>query len=266
MLAHAEAPAGRAGVHAEVYAGVTPTEGVAPVRTYPCGKAQPPALARDLRAPTRCTMLDRLICVFIVIGGVTGLCAVTWPGSFPAGDPGAVLHSERVHGCGRLVLRRTGRGRVSRRPASHQHRPDLVRQDGRRGGAPRPPSALATFAHGRRPGHRHRRGPPPRQTGGECHPGLAHDPGAGPLYRRGASSAGCRGTPSVDVGSSPPLSEFDVAIVSCAAPGIEPGQVEVSVSFHAAAAAAESRYTSSRWQACSTERRLSRTSAKSTAE
>ena len=91
VLAHAEAPAGRAGVHAEVYAGVTPTEGVAPVRTYPCGKAQPPALARDLRAPTRCTMLDRLICVFIVIGGVTGLCAVTWPGSFPAGDPVAIL-------------------------------------------------------------------------------------------------------------------------------------------------------------------------------
>ena len=31
----------------------------------------------------RITMLDRLICVFIVIGGVTGLCAVTWPGPFP---------------------------------------------------------------------------------------------------------------------------------------------------------------------------------------
>ena len=36
-------------------------------------------------------MLDRLIRVFIVIGGVTGLCAVTWPGPFPVGDPVAVL-------------------------------------------------------------------------------------------------------------------------------------------------------------------------------
>ena len=36
-------------------------------------------------------MLDRLIRVCIVIGGVTGVCAVTWPGPFPVGDPVAVL-------------------------------------------------------------------------------------------------------------------------------------------------------------------------------
>ena len=36
-------------------------------------------------------MLDRLIRIFCVIGGVTGLCAVTWPGPFPVGDPVAVL-------------------------------------------------------------------------------------------------------------------------------------------------------------------------------
>ena len=33
--------------------------------------------------------------------------------------------------------------RVSLRPAPHQHLPDLIRQDGRRVGAPRPLSALA---------------------------------------------------------------------------------------------------------------------------
>ena len=91
-------PLAQHGVWGGATPGITPgatpppsATGVAPVRTYPCEKAQPPALARDLRAPTRCTLLDRLIRVFIVIGGVTGLCAVTWPGSFPAGDPVAIL-------------------------------------------------------------------------------------------------------------------------------------------------------------------------------
>ena len=36
-------------------------------------------------------MIDRLIQIFIVIGGVTGVCAVTWPGPFPVDDPVAVL-------------------------------------------------------------------------------------------------------------------------------------------------------------------------------
>ena len=36
-------------------------------------------------------MLNRLMRVFVVIDGVTGLCAVTWPGPFPVGDPVAVL-------------------------------------------------------------------------------------------------------------------------------------------------------------------------------
>ena len=36
-------------------------------------------------------MLDRFIRIFIVIGGVSGVCALTWPGMFPAGDPVAVL-------------------------------------------------------------------------------------------------------------------------------------------------------------------------------
>ena len=36
-------------------------------------------------------MLDRFTRVFVVISGVTGVCAVTWPGPFPVGDPVAVL-------------------------------------------------------------------------------------------------------------------------------------------------------------------------------
>ena len=36
-------------------------------------------------------MLDRLIRVFIVIAGVSLVCAFTWPGPFPEGDPVAVL-------------------------------------------------------------------------------------------------------------------------------------------------------------------------------
>ena len=41
---------------------------------------------------------------------------------------------------------RTGRGRVSRRPASHQHMPDLVRQFARGVGVSRQASPLASFA------------------------------------------------------------------------------------------------------------------------
>ena len=36
-------------------------------------------------------MIDRLIRIFTVIGGVTAVCALTWPGPFPVGDPVAVL-------------------------------------------------------------------------------------------------------------------------------------------------------------------------------
>ena len=36
-------------------------------------------------------MSDRLLRLFVVIGGVACVCAVTWPGPFPVGDPVAVL-------------------------------------------------------------------------------------------------------------------------------------------------------------------------------
>ena len=45
-------------------------------------------------------MIDRLIRIFVVIGGVSGVCALTWPGMFPAGDPVAVLvryHTPNVY-------------------------------------------------------------------------------------------------------------------------------------------------------------------------
>ena len=36
-------------------------------------------------------MIDRLTRIFMVIGGVSGVCALTWPGMFAVGDPAAVL-------------------------------------------------------------------------------------------------------------------------------------------------------------------------------
>ena len=45
-------------------------------------------------------MLDRFIRIFIVIGGVSGVCALTWPGLFPVDDPVAVLvryHTPNVY-------------------------------------------------------------------------------------------------------------------------------------------------------------------------
>ena len=42
-------------------------------------------------------MIDRGIRICCVIGGVTGVCALTWPGPFPVGDPrggsGPLLHA-----------------------------------------------------------------------------------------------------------------------------------------------------------------------------
>ena len=52
-------------------------------------------------------------------------------------------------------------------------------------GLRRPPFDVATFAHGRPPGHRQRRGIFPRDTDGGPRPGLAPDLGAGPLSWRG---------------------------------------------------------------------------------
>ena len=129
-----------------------------------------PAHARAGRRAERSgPMLDRLIRAFLVVGGVSVAGAWTWPGPFPEADPLAVLvryHTPNVYtGRRRVVLRGARRGGVPGRAIPYQHIPDLVRPDGRPCGAPVPPSGVATFAHGRRPGHRHRRGPP----SGESH-------------------------------------------------------------------------------------------------
>ena len=45
-------------------------------------------------------MLDRLIRAFLVVGGVSGACAWTWPAAFPEADPVAVLvryHTPNVY-------------------------------------------------------------------------------------------------------------------------------------------------------------------------
>ena len=61
----------------------------------------------------------------------------------------SVGHGLRLRGSDTAVTPirgRTGRGRVSRRPASHQHMPDLVRQFARGVGVSRQASPLASFA------------------------------------------------------------------------------------------------------------------------
>ena len=115
-----------------------------------------------LDAPTSGALRDRILRAFLVAGGVSAVAAWTGPGVCPEADPGAGLVRHDTpnvsNGCRRLVRRRAGRGRVTRRPICCRHVPDLVRPDGRQGGAPRAPSPLATFAHVRPPGLRHRRG------------------------------------------------------------------------------------------------------------
>ena len=52
------------------------------------------------RAETSGPMFDRLIRAFLVVGGVSVVCAWTWPGAFPEADPVAVLvryHTPNVY-------------------------------------------------------------------------------------------------------------------------------------------------------------------------
>ena len=105
-------------------------------------------------------MLDRLIRAFLVVGGVSVGCAWTWPGAFPKADPVAVLvryHTPNVY---RAVVAwyylAPGVAVFLARAIPHQFGADLVRPDGRPCRAPVPPSALAAFAFGGRPGDRRR--------------------------------------------------------------------------------------------------------------
>ena len=97
----------------------------------------------------------------------------------------SLSHAARVRRCRRVVRRRARRGRAAGRAISSQHITDLVRPHGRPCRAPVPPSRVAAFAYGGRPGHRHWRSASPGQRHREPDPGMANDPGAGPPYRRG---------------------------------------------------------------------------------
>ena len=94
------------------------TGGSLPSGCIPAGRLSRPPRRASESASTRCAMLDRFIRVCIVIGGVTGVCAVTWPGPFPAGDPGRCCMNTRC-GWG-------GVARTSRDPPQEPHYKDEV--------------------------------------------------------------------------------------------------------------------------------------------
>ena len=105
-------------------------------------------------------MIDRLLRALLVIGGVSAACAWTWPGAFPEGDPVAVLvryHTPTVYaGVVAWYYVAPGVAALLAAQFSRQHVTDLVRPDGRHLRVPIPAPQVAAFAHGRRPGHRHR--------------------------------------------------------------------------------------------------------------
>ena len=134
-------------------------------------------------------MLDRLIRAFLVVGGVSVASAWTWPGAFPEADPVAVLvryHTPNVYTAvvawyyvaPGVAVFLAGRFLIS------TSRIWFARMGVGLGLRARLP-ALATFAHGRRPGHRRRRGashgPSHREPGSR----MVDHPGTWPLYRRG---------------------------------------------------------------------------------
>ena len=134
-------------------------------------------------------MIDRLIRIFIVIAGVSLVCAFTVPGRFPADDPvavlvrydtpntylavrawyyvapgvAAVLAIQLVISTSRIWFARWG-GRLGLR-AGLPTWPLSPTSDG--------PAIVIGEVH-----HRVKLTESP-------HPGMAHDPGAGALYRRG---------------------------------------------------------------------------------
>ena len=134
-------------------------------------------------------MGDRLIRALLVIGGVSAASAWTWPGAFPEADPVAVLvryHTPNVYtavvawyyvapGVAALLagqfLLSTSRIWFAR----------MGVRVGLRSSLPRWP--LSPTADG--PGDRRRRSASPGQTRREPDPGMADDPRAWPLYRRG---------------------------------------------------------------------------------
>ena len=151
------------------------------------GRTTRPRRARD--APPRGPMGDRRRRACLVIGGLSAAGAWTWPGGCPEADPVAVLvrsHTPTVYaavvGWDDVA---SGVGRAAGRAMCRQPVADLVRPDGRPSRAPVEPSGVATFAHVRRPGPRHRRGASSGPRGRESDPRMVDDPRAWTLYRRG---------------------------------------------------------------------------------
>ena len=127
--------------------------GSLPSVRIPAGRlTRPPEARAD--APERGAMLDRLLRLFVVIGGVSCVACVHVAGTVPrrrsVGGPGPLPHAHVLSSRRRLVLRRAGRGRLSGRDAGRQYLPDLVRPRGRPARAPQPPSRLAAVADVRR--------------------------------------------------------------------------------------------------------------------
>ena len=109
-------------------------------------------------------MLDRLIRAFLVVGGVSVACAWTWPGVFPEADPVAVLVRSHTPNVYRAVVAwyYVAPG-VAVFLAGHllisTSRIWFVGWASVWGAGPA--LHVAAFAHGRRAGHRRRRGPSP---------------------------------------------------------------------------------------------------------
>ena len=138
------------GCHARCH---TPS-GVAPVRMYPCRKADRPARWPDGPPPRGARGVTNSSAPFSSSAASGPRPPGRGPAVCPAADPVAVL--VRVHGHAELLprRRRVGRpharlGRVPRRAIPHQHITELDRQDGHPCGAPVPPAGAATFAHAR---------------------------------------------------------------------------------------------------------------------
>ena len=144
-------------------------------RPYVSLREGSPARARARRSATPSgPMRDVLLRAFLVIGGISAACAWDVAGRVPRGRPRGRArprpHAERVRGGRRLVRRRARRGHVPHGPISHQPVADLVRPDGRQFWAPVPPSRVAAFADGGRPGDRRRGGPSPRSEPSRSRP------------------------------------------------------------------------------------------------
>ena len=191
-LFFAAGAARRRGVWHQVYHLVyhTPTAvgGVAPVLNYPCGKAQPPAQARDWtrRRAARC---------------VTGFSAcssssaasVPWPrGRGRACAPRPIPAPFWCATTRRMCPRPSSSGTTSRRTWPCNSSADVLSArpgSGAPGWAAGWGSARAFSAGHFRPRSTARPSSSARDitrhTDGEPLPGLAHNPGAGPLSRRG---------------------------------------------------------------------------------